>query len=64
MLCDPNEKILYYISIMNKVIVNKDKVIKSVAIMHSDKTTIRSYLKGEVSKSALSKKGIILAKPL
>lgn len=49
---------------MNKVIINKDKVIKSVAKMLSDKEAVRSYMKGETSKNTLTKKGIKLAKPL
>lgn len=64
MLRNSNEKIIYYLCIMNKVIINKDKVIKSVAKMLSDKETVRSYMKGETSKNTLSKKGIKLAKPL
>lgn len=49
---------------MNKIKINKDKVIKSVAKMLSDKELVRSYMKGEVSIQTLSKKGIKLAKPL
>ena len=49
---------------MNKVTINKDKVIKSVAKMLSDKEVVRSYMKGKTSKNTLSKKGIKLAKPL
>lgn len=49
---------------MNKVKINKDKVIKSVAKMLSDKEVVRSYIKGKTSKDTLSKKGIKLANPL
>lgn len=49
---------------MYKVKTNKDKVIKSVAKMRSDKEVVRSYIKGKTSKDTLSKKGIKLAKPL
>lgn len=49
---------------MNKVIINKDKVMKSVAKMLSDKEVVCSYIKGMTSKTTLSKKGIKLAKPL
>lgn len=44
--------------------INKDKVFKSVAKMLSDKEDVRSYIKGNISIDALSKKGIKLAKPL
>lgn len=49
---------------MNKVGINKDKVIKSVAKMLSDKEAVRSYMKGKTSKNTFSKKGIKLTKPL
>jgi len=49
---------------MNKVTINKDKIIKSVVKMLSDKEVVRSYMKGKTSKNTLSKKGIKLAKPL
>jgi len=49
---------------MNKVKINRDKVIKSLAKMLSDKEVVRSYMKGKTSKNTLSKKGITLAKPL
>jgi len=49
---------------MNKVKVNKEQIIKSVAKMLSDKKVVRSYMKGETSKNTLSQKGIKLAKPL
>jgi hypothetical protein len=58
------EKINYYLCTMNKVKINKDKVIKSVAKMLSDKEVVRSYIKGKTSKDTLSKKGIKLANPL
>ena len=64
MLCHSNEKIIYYLYTMNKVTINKDKIIKSVAKMLSDKEVVRSYMKGKTSKNTLSKKGIKLAKPL
>lgn len=49
---------------MNKVKINKNKVIKSVIKMISDKEIVRSYMKGKTSKNTLTKKGIRLAKPL
>lgn len=49
---------------MNKILINKEKVIESVAKMLSDKDAVRSYMKGKTSKDTLSKKGIKLAKPL
>lgn len=49
---------------MNEIKINKDKVIKSVAKMLSDKEIVRSYIKGKTSKNILSKNGIKLAKPL
>lgn len=49
---------------MKKIVVNKEKAIKSVIKMIIDKTTVRSYLKGEISINKLSEKGIKLAKPL
>lgn len=64
MLCHSNEEIIYYLCNMNKVKINKDKVIKSVAKMLSDKEVVRSYMKGKTSISTLSKKGIKLASPL
>ena len=64
MLCHSIEKIIYYLCTMNKVKINKDKVIKSVAKMLSDKEVVRSYMKGKTSINTLSKKGIKLANPL
>lgn len=49
---------------MIKEKINKDKVIKSVAKMLSDKEAVRSYMKGQISINILSQKGIKLAKPL
>jgi hypothetical protein len=49
---------------VNKVKINKDKIVKSVAKMLSDKEIVRSYMKGKTSKNTLFKKGIKLAKPL
>jgi predicted transcriptional regulator len=49
---------------MNTVEINKDKIIKSVVKMLSDKEVVRSYMKGKTSKTTLFKKGIKLAKPL
>lgn len=59
-----NEVIIYYLCSMNKAKINKDKVIKSVAKMLSDKEVVRSYMKGKTSINTLTKKGIKLAKPL
>lgn len=49
---------------MNKVKINKDKIIKSVVKMLSDKESVRSYAKGKITLEELSKKGIKLANPL
>lgn len=49
---------------MKKTVVNNEKAIKSVIKMITDKTTVRSYLKGEISINKLTEKGIKLAKPL
>ena len=49
---------------MNTVKISKDKVIKSVAKMLSDKEAVRAYMKGKTSINALSKNGIKLANPL
>jgi hypothetical protein len=61
---DSNEKIIYYLCRMKKVKINKDKVLKSVSKMLSDKEVVRSYMKGKTSINTLSKKGIKLANPL
>lgn len=49
---------------MNDTKVNKDKVIKSVSKMLSDKEIVRSYMKSKISIDKLSKKSIKLASPL
>jgi hypothetical protein len=49
---------------MNEIKVNNEKVKVSIAKMLSDKNSIRSYMKGKISLSTLTKKGIKLAKPL
>ena len=49
---------------MKKKEVNRDVIVKSVAKMVSDKETVRAYIKGKTSISAIHKKGIKLAKPL
>jgi hypothetical protein len=49
---------------MDETKINKTKVNESVAKMLSDKNSIRSYMKGKISLSTLTKKGIKLAKPL
>jgi len=59
-------RIVFYlcVAIMKKTVVNNEKAIKSVIKMITDKTTVRSYLKGEISINKLTEKGIKLAKPL
>jgi hypothetical protein len=52
------------IATMKKTVVNNEKAIKSVIKMITDKTTVRSYLKGEISINKLTEKGIKLAKPI
>lgn len=49
---------------MTKIKINKDKVIKFVAKMLSDKELVCWYMKGKTSKNALSKNGIKLGNPL
>lgn len=44
--------------------INKKTIVKSVTKMLTDKEAVRSYIKGKVSKTTLSQKGIKLAKPL
>ena len=43
---------------------NRDKVLKSVKKMITDKDNVRSYIKGETSLQTLSEKGIKFVKPL
>ncbi len=49
---------------MNKNIVNKDIIMKSITKMVDDKKTIRSFLKGKISIETLTQKGIRFAKPI
>lgn len=44
--------------------LNKEKIIKSVMKMITDKESVRSYIKGKTSIQALTSKGIKFAKPL
>jgi hypothetical protein len=44
--------------------INKKIVLKSVAKIISDKKSVLSYIKGETTLSAITKKGIKFAKPL
>lgn len=43
---------------------NKDKIIKSVKKIITDKDIVRSYIKGETSFQTVTKKGVKFAKPL
>lgn len=47
-----------------KTNINKDKILKSVAKMVTDKEIVRSYLKGNIKLETLNKKGIKFANPL
>ena len=49
---------------MNKKVVNKQAVIKSVTKMVSDKALVRSFLKGNTPIEKLTQKGIKFAKPI
>ncbi|MBG6109841.1 hypothetical protein H4V97_001400 [Flavobacterium sp. CG_23.5] len=49
---------------MNKKVINKETIMKSVAKMVSDKSMVRSFLKGNTPIEALTQKGIKFAKPL
>ncbi|MEN9907735.1 MAG: hypothetical protein RLZZ540_876 [Bacteroidota bacterium] len=49
---------------MNKKVVNKDAIIKSVTKMVSDKAIVRSFLKGNTPIEKLTQKGIKFAKPI
>lgn len=49
---------------MNKKVVNKQAVIKSVSKMVSDKALVRSFLKGNTPIEKLTQKGIKFAKPI
>ena len=49
---------------MNKKVVNKQVVIKSVTKMVSDKALVRSFLKGNTPIEKLTQKGIKFAKPI
>lgn len=44
--------------------IDKKQVIKLVKQMVSNKEAVRSYLKGNITKETLNKKGIKLANPL
>ncbi len=43
---------------------NRDKILKSVKKMITDKNVVRSYIKGETSIKTVTKKGIKFAKPI
>ncbi len=49
---------------MTKKKVNRKEVIVLVKQMLAKKELVRSYLKGNISKEALNKKGVKLANPL
>lgn len=49
---------------MKKKTLSKEKVIKSVEKILSDKESVISYIKGKTTLNALTKKGIKFAKPL
>ncbi len=44
--------------------LNKKEVVKLVKQMLAKKELVRSYLRGNISKETLRKKGITLANPL
>ncbi len=44
--------------------LNKKEVVKLVKQMLTNKELVRSYLKGQISKETLTRKGVRLAKPL
>jgi hypothetical protein len=44
--------------------INREKIVESVSKMITDKETVRSYIKGEISIQTVTKKGIKFAKPL
>jgi hypothetical protein len=43
---------------------SKETIVKSLLKMISDKSNVRSYIKGEISLKTVSKKGVHLAKPV
>lgn len=49
---------------MKKEAINKETIIKSVTKMVADKEIVRSYIKGNSSLQALTKKGIKFAEPV
>jgi hypothetical protein len=49
---------------VKKTEINKEIVLKSVAKMIADKESVLSYIKGKTTLTALTKKGIKLAKPI
>ena len=49
---------------MQKIVINKEAVISSIAKMVADKNAVRSFLKGKASIESLKEKGIKLANPL
>lgn len=49
---------------MKKIVIDKEAVISSVAKMVSDKSAVRSFLKGRISIETLTQKGIKFAKPI
>ncbi|PKP46257.1 MAG: hypothetical protein CVT94_15270 [Bacteroidetes bacterium HGW-Bacteroidetes-11] len=49
---------------MKKDKINKEIIMKSVAKMVADKESVRSYIKGEITKKSLTTKGIKIAKPV
>lgn len=53
-----------YLQCMKKDKINKEIIMKSVAKMVADKDSVRSYIKGEITKRALTTKGIKIAKPV
>ena len=53
-----------YLQCMKKDKINKEIIMKSVAKMVADKESVRSYIKGEITKKDLTTKGIKIAKPV
>jgi len=59
-----NELFFVYLHGMKKDKIDIEIIRKSVAKMVADKESVRSYIKGKISKKALNNKGIKIAKPV
>ena len=49
---------------MKKIVINKEIAISALAKMVEDKSAVRSFLRGAISKETLTQKGINFAKPV